>query len=164
QNYRLAFWRVASQDIDYRRFFDINTLVGLRMEDERVFEDTHALVLHWLNRGVIDGLRIDHPDGLRDPQRYFVRLAQAAPRAWIGAEKILMADEELPGSWPIAGTTGYEFTNLATRLFVDPAGEVILTEFYAEFSGESTDYPALAREKKHQVMRELFASDINRLT
>jgi (1->4)-alpha-D-glucan 1-alpha-D-glucosylmutase len=164
QNYRLAFWRVASQDIDYRRFFDINTLVGLRMEDERVFEDTHALVLHWLNRGVIDGLRIDHPDGLRDPQRYFERLAQAAPRAWIVAEKILMPDEQLPQSWPIAGTTGYDFANLATRLFIDPDGEVILTEFYAEFSGESTDYQALAREKKHQVMRELFASDINRLT
>src|SRR5262249_47437832 len=89
QNYRLAFWRSAKQDLDYRRFFDINTLVGLRMEEERVFSDTHALVLHWLRRGVIDGLRIDHPDGLRDPKQYYERLVKASPIAWIVAEKIL---------------------------------------------------------------------------
>ncbi len=81
QNYRLAFWKLAKQDLDYRRFFDINTLVGLRMEDDRVFADTHALVLHWLKDGVLDGLRIDHPDGLRDPQRYFERLAAASPHS-----------------------------------------------------------------------------------
>jgi (1->4)-alpha-D-glucan 1-alpha-D-glucosylmutase len=164
QNYRLAFWRTAQQDLDYRRFFDINTLVGLHMEDERVFFDTHALVLHWLGRGVIDGLRIDHPDGLRDPQQYFERLLKAAPKAWTIGEKILMPDERLPCDWPIAGTTGYDFLNRVMRLFIDPRAEGPLTEFYAEFTGESTDYAALARDKKHQVMRELFASDIHRLT
>ena len=88
---------LAKQDLDYRRFFDINTLVGLRMEDERVFDDTHALMLHWLKHGVMDGLRIDHPDGLRDPQQYFERLASTAvATAWIVAEKILMPDERLP--------------------------------------------------------------------
>lgn len=163
QNYRLAFWRTASQDLDYRRFFDINTLAALRTEDERVFADTHALVLHWLKGGVLDGLRIDHPDGLRDPQRYFDRLAAAAPQAWIVVEKILAADESLRDGWPIAGTTGYDFMNRVLRLFVDPRGEAPLTEFYAEFTGESTDYVALSREKKHLVMRDLFASDINRL-
>ncbi len=163
QNYRLAFWRTASQDLDYRRFFDINTLAALRTEDERVFADTHALILIWLERGVLDGVRIDHPDGLRDPQRYFDRLAAAAPEAWIVAEKILAADESLRPGWPIAGTTGYDFMNVALRLFMDPKGEAPFTEFYAEFTGESTDYVALARDKKHLVMRDLFASDINRL-
>ena len=81
QNYRLAFWRMAKQDLDYRRFFDINTLVALHMEDERVFNDTHTLILHWLDHGVLDGLRIDHPDGLRDPKQYFQRLAEAARAA-----------------------------------------------------------------------------------
>ncbi|HZZ28818.1 MAG TPA: malto-oligosyltrehalose synthase [Pirellulales bacterium] len=164
QNYRLAFWRMAKQELDYRRFFDINTLVGLRMEDEQVFADTHALVLHWLKRGVLDGLRIDHPDGLRDPQQYCSRLLQAAPQAWIVAEKILMPDESLPEDWPIAGTTGYDFLNRAMRVFIDPEGETPLTEFYAEFTGESTDYAKLAHDKKHLVMRDLFASDLNRLT
>jgi (1->4)-alpha-D-glucan 1-alpha-D-glucosylmutase len=121
-------------------------------------------MLHWLSHGVLDGLRVDHPDGLRDPQQYFDRLASAAPRAWIIAEKILMPHERLPESWPIAGTTGYDFLNQVLRLFIDPRGEAPLTEFYAEFTGESTDYPALAREKKHLVMRDLFASDLNRLT
>jgi (1->4)-alpha-D-glucan 1-alpha-D-glucosylmutase len=164
QNYRLAFWRMAKQDLDYRRFFDINTLVGLHMEDERVFKDTHTLVLHWLDQGVLDGLRIDHPDGLRDPQQYFERLAAASSRAWTVAEKILMPEEQLPDGWPIAGTTGYDFLNQVLRLFIDPRGEGPLTEFYAEFTGESTDYPVLARDKKHLVMRDLFPSDLNRLT
>jgi (1->4)-alpha-D-glucan 1-alpha-D-glucosylmutase len=164
QNYRLAFWKLAKQDLDYRRFFDINTLVGLRMEDDRVFADTHALVLHWLKHGVLDGLRIDHPDGLRDPRRYFERLKSASPEGWIVAEKILMADERLPENWPIDGTTGYDFLNRVLRLFIDPQGEAPLTEFYAEFTGEPTDYAALEREKKHLVIRDLFASDLNRLT
>ncbi len=164
QNYRLSFWRMAKQELDYRRFFDINTLVGMNMHDERVFADTHALILYWLKRGVLDGLRIDHPDGLRDPQQYFRRLKESDPNGWIVAEKILMPEERLPESWPIDGTTGYDFLNRVMRLFIDPRGEAPLTEFYAEFSGESTDYPALARDKKHLVMRDLFASDINRLT
>ncbi len=133
------------------------------MENARVFRDTHALIFHWLREGVLDGLRVDHPDGLRDPQQYFRRLATAAPRAWIVAEKILMPDESVPESWPIAGTTGYDFLNRVLGLFIDPKGESPLSEFYAEFTGESTDYPALAREKKHSVMRDLFASDISRL-
>ncbi|MCC7085014.1 MAG: malto-oligosyltrehalose synthase [Pirellulales bacterium] len=164
QNYRLSLWRTAKQDLGYRRFFDINTLVGLRMEDDRVFHDTHALIAHWLERGVLDGLRIDHPDGLRDPQQYFQRLAQRSSRAWIVAEKILMPDEAIPADWPIAGTTGYDFLNCVLGLFVNPLAAEPLSEFYAEFTGEPTDFVALAREKKHMVMRDLFASDINRLT
>lgn len=164
QNYRLAFWRAARHDLDYRRFFDINTLVGLRMGDERVFKDTHALLLSWVQEGVVDGLRIDHPDGLRDPEAYFRRLRQAAPRAWIVAEKILGHDEALPDTWPIDGTTGYEFANRVTGLFVDPAGEPGMTEAWAEFVGDvPRDLTALVRRKKRLVIRELFSADLSRL-
>ena len=134
------------------------------MEDEQVFTDTHALVLRWLGEGVLDGVRIDHPDGLRDPEAYCQRLHRAAPQAWIVVEKILEPGERLRDSWPVAGTTGYDFLNRVGGLFVDPAGEQPLTELYAEFTGESVDYPALVRAKKHQALHELLGSDVNRLT
>jgi (1->4)-alpha-D-glucan 1-alpha-D-glucosylmutase len=164
QNYRLAYWRAAARDLGYRRFFDINTLIGLRAEDETVFRDTHRLVLTWVQEGVVDGLRIDHPDGLRDPEGYLRQLREAAPRAWIVVEKILHPGELLPVTWPVEGTTGYDFLNLVAGVFVDPSGEKPLTDFYAEFTGEETDYPRVARQKKHLVIHELLASDINRLT
>jgi len=164
QNYRLAFWRTAARDLGYRRFFDINNLVALRMEDERTFADTHALVLRWLAEGVLDGVRIDHPDGLRDLEAYYNRLRRAAPRAWIVVEKILEPGERLPASWPVAGTTGYDFLNRVGGLFVDPDGEQPLSELYAEVTGEPVDYPSLVREKKHQALHELLGSDVNRLT
>jgi (1->4)-alpha-D-glucan 1-alpha-D-glucosylmutase len=164
QNYRLAFWRTAGRDLGYRRFFDINTLVGLRVEDERVFTDTHALIIEWLSKEILDGVRVDHPDGLRDPKEYFERLHKAAPRAWIVAEKILEPGERLPSSWPIAGTTGYDFIYRLNNLFVDPAGEAPLTDFYREFTSEPTDFSAVVYDKKHLIMREILGSDVNRLT
>lgn len=164
QNYRLAFWRTAGQELDYRRFFDINTLISLRMEDDRVFADTHVLVLEWLRQGVLDGLRIDHPDGLRDPEQYFERLRQAAPRTWLVAEKILEPGEELPSQWAVAGTTGYDFLNVLGGLFVDQASEERLTRFYSDFTSQPPSYADLVYEKKHLVLRELFGSDVHRLT
>jgi (1->4)-alpha-D-glucan 1-alpha-D-glucosylmutase len=164
QNYRLAFWRTAGRELGYRRFFDINTLAGLRMEDERVFKYTHRLILGWLRTGVLDGLRIDHPDGLRNPANYFERLHAAAPDAWIVAEKILEPGEDLRPSWPIAGTTGYDFLFRSNCLFVDPAGEKPLTDFYSEFTGESADVRKVARARKEQVLRETLGSDVNQLT
>jgi (1->4)-alpha-D-glucan 1-alpha-D-glucosylmutase len=164
QNYRLSFWRAAAQDVGYRRFFDINTLVGLRIEDERVFEDTHSVILAWLAEGVIDGVRIDHPDGLRDPADYFRRLREARPAAWVVAEKILMRGERLRDMWGIAGTTGYEFMNRVTGLFVDPAGEQPMTDIYTRFTGEAVEWGSVLYEKKQQVMREVLGSDLNRLT
>lgn len=163
QNFRPAFWRTAGHELDYRRFFDVHTLVGLRIEDERVFADTHGLVLGWLRRGVLDGVRVDHPDGLRDPVEYFHRLRTAAREAWIVVEKILEPGEPLPADWPVDGTTGYDFMNLAAGLLVDPAGEGPLTEIYRETTGESADWPRMVREKKMLVLRELLASDVNRL-
>ena len=164
QNFRLAYWRAASRDLGYRRFFDINTLVGLRMEDERVFADTHFLVLRWLADGTLDGVRVDHIDGLRDPEQYLRRLHRAQPQAWIVVEKILEPGEALRASWPIAGTTGYDFLNTVTALQIDPTAERLLTRFYAEFTGEPADFSEVTLEKKDLVMREVLGSDLNRLT
>ncbi|HEX5431854.1 MAG TPA: malto-oligosyltrehalose synthase, partial [Bryobacteraceae bacterium] len=164
QNYRLSRWHTAARELVYRRFFDINTLVGIHAEDERVFADTHELILQWLGDGSLDGVRVDHPDGLRDPEQYFHRLRDAAPQAWIVAEKILQEGERLPSSWEICGTTGYDFLNLAGGLFIDPHGEAPLNELYREFTGEPVDFAAVAREKKALVVREILGSDINRIT
>ncbi|HEY2290937.1 MAG TPA: malto-oligosyltrehalose synthase [Thermoanaerobaculia bacterium] len=163
QSYRVAFWRTAGQELDYRRFFDVHTLVGLRMEDERVFADTHALVLRWLREGVLDGFRIDHPDGLLDPEEYLERLRDEALEAWIVIEKILEPGEPLRESWPVEGTTGYDFLNRVGGMLVDPAGEGPLTELYTELTGQGAGWADLAREKKLLVLSELLASDVNRL-
>jgi (1->4)-alpha-D-glucan 1-alpha-D-glucosylmutase len=164
QNYRLAFWRSASRDLGYRRFFDIDELIGLRMEDETVFAETHALILRWVAEGRVDGLRIDHPDGLRDPAGYFARLRASAPDAWIVAEKILEADEPLPSDWPIDGTTGYRFANLATGLQVDPAGERPLTEAWEAVADVGPGWEEIAAEARASVLVDLLGSDVNRLT
>jgi (1->4)-alpha-D-glucan 1-alpha-D-glucosylmutase len=164
QNYRLAFWRAASRDLGYRRFFDIDELIGLRMEDETVFAETHALVLRWVAEGRVDGLRIDHPDGLRDPAGYFARLRASAPDAWIVAEKILESDEPLPVDWPIDGTTGYRFANLATGLQVDPAGEEPLTAAWEAVADVGPGWEAIAEEARAAVLVDLLGSDVNRLT
>ena len=164
QMYRLAFWRAAKDELDYRRFFDITTLAGLRQEDEMVFEDTHALVLRWLVDGTLDGVRVDLPDGLRDPERYVRWLRERAPDAWIVLEKILEPGEVMPPSWPADGTTGYDFLNKVHRLLVDPAGEDAITAAYAAFTGEPVDYADIAYEKKRLVLRDVLAADLLRLT
>lgn len=163
QNYRLAYWRITSGELGYRRFFDINTLIGLRMEDEEVFEETHRLVLRWLRSGDLDGLRIDHPDGLLDPEGYFRRIQEAAPETWVVIEKILEGDEQIPATWPVSGTTGYEFLNRLNGLFVDPRSESFLVKLYQRLTGRGESYATLVRQKKLQVMNELLGSDLNRL-
>jgi (1->4)-alpha-D-glucan 1-alpha-D-glucosylmutase len=164
QNYRLAYWKTADQQLGYRRFFDVNTLIGLRVEREHVFEETHALVLDWLRRGVLDGVRIDHPDGLRDPAQYLQRLRQQAPDAWIVAEKILEPGEFLRESWPIEGTSGYDFLNVALGVLVSPDGMKRLNDIYEDFTGEPGLFPAISHDKKINVTQEALGSDVNRLT
>jgi (1->4)-alpha-D-glucan 1-alpha-D-glucosylmutase len=164
QNYRLAYWRTAGEELDYRRFFDITTLAGLRVEDERVFADTHARVLRWVADGVVDGLRIDHPDGMRDPEGYVRRLREASPDGWIVVEKILEPGESLPATWPVDGTTGYDFLNRLGGVLVDPGGEGPLTEAYASFTGSPTDFGEVVHANKHLVLSDVLASDVNRLT
>ncbi|HYM49407.1 MAG TPA: malto-oligosyltrehalose synthase [Candidatus Limnocylindrales bacterium] len=163
QHYRLARWQTAAWDLDYRRFFDINTLAGIRVSDSLVFLDTHRLVLAWLRQGVLDGIRVDHPDGLRDPREYFDRLRRAAPTAWIVVEKILAPGEPLPEDWPVDGTTGYDAARLVTGLLIDPSGERPLTALYQELTGERDAFAQVAYACKHLVMRELLGSDVRRL-
>ena len=164
QNYRPAFWRKAGSDLGYRRFFDINELAGLRTEQSEVFQAVHDLPVSWVREGIVHGLRVDHPDGLRGPTEYFQRLRWACPDAWIVAEKILESDESLPAEWPVDGTTGYEFLNLVNGLFVTPGGRAPLSRFYEKFTGERTKVEALIRDCKRQVLRELLASEVSRLT
>lgn len=169
QNYRLAYWKTSGQQLGYRRFFDVNSLVGLRVEREHVFEETHALVLDWFKRGILDGMRVDHPDGLRDPLEYLIRLRERAPEAWILAEKILEPGEFLRENWPIQGTTGYDFMNVVGGLQIWPQGLEELTGVYQSFLGKDmapglSSYPTLAHDKKINVSQEALGSDVNRLT
>ncbi|MBS0003547.1 MAG: malto-oligosyltrehalose synthase [Thioalkalivibrio sp.] len=163
QNYRLAWWTTAAQDLGYRRFFDINDLAGLRVENPEVFDAVHALPIQWVRDGIVDGLRVDHPDGLRDPADYFRRLRETCPDTWIVAEKILEPGEQLPPEWPIAGTTGYDFLNRLQGLFVDPAGEDPMTALHQEITGESADFGEVVLESKHQILREVLGSELQRL-
>lgn len=163
QNYRLAYWRTADQELGYRRFFDINSLIGVRVERPRVFNATHTRVLEWLRSGELDGVRVDHPDGLRDPEQYFERLRGSAAQAWILAEKILQPNELLRSNWPIGGTTGYDFLNVCNRLLVHSEGLGELSEIYSNFTGQKQDFNALVHEKKLNVQHEALGSDVNRL-
>jgi (1->4)-alpha-D-glucan 1-alpha-D-glucosylmutase len=163
QNYRLAYWRTADQELGYRRFFDVNSLIGLKMERPHVFEATHSRIIDWLQSGVLDGVRIDHPDGLRDPQQYFARLRSRAPGAWIIGEKILEAGEWLRESWPIQGTSGYDFLNVCNALLVHGPGLREFSQIYAEFTQESADFQTVAHDKKLNVEHEALGSDVNRL-
>jgi len=166
QNWRLAHWRNATTELGYRRFFDVNTLAGLRVEDQRVFDRTHKLVLDWLARGVLDGVRVDHVDGLRDPAAYLDQLRRAAPQAWIVVEKILAVDEPLRGQWPIDGTTGYEFIRLCDQLFVDARGESALNALDVRWSGADAgeSWETRARDAKQQILKEVLTSERERLT
>jgi (1->4)-alpha-D-glucan 1-alpha-D-glucosylmutase len=166
QYYRLAHYRIARYDLDYRRFFDIQDLAALSMHDPGVFHETHALVLEWIKSGQVDGVRIDHPDGLRDPGGYFRRLRAERPGLWIVAEKILQPRERLPEDWEVDGTTGYEFLNEMGALFVDKEAEPRLNEVYREFLGgaEGADYKAEERGAKRLVLDDLLAAELRRLT
>ncbi len=176
QPYRLAHWRVAAEEINYRRFFQINELAGIRVEIETVFEDTHRLLLDLIRRGRVHGLRIDHVDGLFDPKQYLQRLqeraqAELAARGsngngngarlfWVVVEKILAAHERLREDWPIAGTTGYEFLNRVNGLFLDPAGEGALRRTYERFIDEPMHFEDTAYHCRRQVMDFELASEL----
>ncbi len=164
QNYRLAFWKVAGQELDYRRFFDITSLIGLRSENLFVFADTHEKMVQLVRDGSVTGLRVDHVDGLRQPAEY-LRLLRGAvgPDVYVVVEKILEHDEVLPADWQVDGTTGYDFAAAVSPLFVDPAGEVPLSELYESFVGEPRVYAAMVHHNKHLVMSEVLAADVNRL-
>ena len=162
QFYRLAHWRVGDEELNYRRFFDIDTLAAVRVEDEAVFAETHAVLLALVAEGRIQGLRIDHPDGLADPRGYVMRLFGASG-AWIVVEKILEGDEALPGDWPCAGTTGYDALARICGVLVDPAAESPLTSLYSELTGEPTDVAAVVDEAKRYVIEHGLRAEVARL-
>ena len=179
QSYRLAFWRVAADEINYRRFFDINDLAALRIEREPVFDATHALPLDLIERGWVEGLRIDHPDGLYDPAAYFDRLqAHCAERLglapavlgadgrptrpmYVVAEKIAAPHEDVPTTWAVHGTTGYRFANVVGAVLVDARAAERLRRTWRAFTGEQQPYPEIAYQGKRAVAREALAAELN---
>ncbi|MBF0423828.1 MAG: malto-oligosyltrehalose synthase, partial [Magnetococcales bacterium] len=170
QGYRLAYWRVAADEINYRRFFDINDLAALRMEEPKVFDATHCFLQDLISQGKVDGLRIDHPDGLLDPGGYFCRLQHLAGGSipvpgeplplYLVIEKILADHERLPDEWPIHGATGYRFANLVNNLFVNNAAEKLMTHLYHEFTNTDVDFDTMAYRAKKMIMHTSLSSEL----
>lgn len=171
QAYILEFWQNPNQEINYRRFFTITDLVGVRAEDPFVFEATHAVIFRLVERGVVTGLRIDHIDGLRDPLGYLQRLQERvaggsrgqAPPFYVIVEKILSPNERVSSEWPIHGTTGYDFLNAVNRLFIYPGGAADMERIYTQFLGEKTEYADVLYHKKKLVMASLLAVEMRSL-
>ncbi|MFD2094221.1 malto-oligosyltrehalose synthase [Blastococcus deserti] len=163
QHYELVDWRRADSDLNYRRFFAINTLAGLRVEDPAIFDATHQLVLQLVREGAVDGLRIDHPDGLADPKGYLERLARLSDDRWTVVEKILEPGEDLPESWKAAGTTGYDALTEVDQVLVDPGGEPALTALDTELAGGAVDYQQLVHDCKREVTDGMLGSEVARL-
>jgi (1->4)-alpha-D-glucan 1-alpha-D-glucosylmutase len=167
QPYRLAYWRVAADEINYRRFFDINDLAALRMENEAVFDATHRLVLELIAAGIVDGLRIDHPDGLYDPAQYFRRLQSRVGSSathlplYLVVEKIVARFEPLREDWPVHGTTGYRFANVVSGVMVDQSGRARLDRIYRSFTGNALEWRSVARESKRLVEDTSLAAEVN---
>jgi (1->4)-alpha-D-glucan 1-alpha-D-glucosylmutase len=164
QNYRLAHWSVVRSQLGYRRFFDINSLVGIRNEDPEVFAASHARIAEWLADGTIDGVRIDHIDGLCGPGAYLQRLRALAPEdTWIVVEKILADGEDLPAGWPVDGTTGYDFLSTMSALLIDPDGAARLAAIFAEYTGEPVDVAAARRRARLEVTSDALHGELSRL-
>ncbi|UZN05080.1 malto-oligosyltrehalose synthase [Cellulomonas sp. S1-8] len=165
QHYRLAYWKVADEELNYRRFFDVGTLVAVRVEDPDVFDATHRLILRLLHDGVVDGLRVDHPDGLADPAGYLERLRQATGGAWVVVEKILAGTEELPDDWATAGSTGYEALWRVQQTFVDPGGAALLGSVMHRLTGDVSDaFEAVEHTAKREVVDGPLYAEVHRLT
>ncbi|GAA4154764.1 malto-oligosyltrehalose synthase [Gryllotalpicola daejeonensis] len=155
--------RTWPDEVNYRRFFAVNDLAALRVEDRRVFDATHGEIVRWVEDGLVDGLRVDHPDGLRDPGQYLERLADAAHGVPIWVEKILEGDEQLPPQWPALGTTGYDALRLIDRVFIDARGEAELTRVADESAGAPLDWRAIAADQKREVARGMLHPDVARI-
>lgn len=163
QWYRLAHWRVADEELNYRRFFDIDTLAAVRVEDPAVFDATHALLLDLVGRGLVDGLRIDHPDGLADPGGYLRRVADRTGGAWVVVEKVLAGDETLPSEWACSGTTGYDALMRVGGLFVDPSGGAPLQALMTELTGEPADVHDAQEDAKREAVEHVLYAEVHRL-
>lgn len=163
QHYVLEYWLTAAALLNYRRFFDVSSLAGLRVEDSAVFSAVLGRALELVDHGVVDGLRVDHIDGLAAPSAFADRLRREAPDAWIIAEKILAMDEQLP-AWPIDGTTGYEFAAVMTTLLVDPQGMSEIVACYRDFTGDPLDFVEHSNAARRDVLGSLLAAELGRLS
>ena len=163
QWYRLSFWKVAAEELDYRRFFNINELISLRVEDEKVYRHTHALLGRLAREGKLTGLRVDHIDGLYDPVNYLKWLRRDHPEAYITVEKVLSLEEELPAPWPVQGTTGYDFLNYLNGVFCSREHERQFAQIYRRFTGIAASSAALMVEKKRLIIGKYMAGDIEGL-
>jgi len=171
QAWQLAYWKVAIESVGYRRFFDISDLIGVRVERPEVFELTHSLILKLVEENKVDGLRLDHVDGLLDPERYLLRLREAvdrrspaeAGRVALYVEKILAADESLPASWPVEGTTGYENLRWINSVLLDPAGLIRMEDAFRKALGRRLSFEEVVREAKREVLQELFVGELEGL-
>lgn len=164
QYFRLSYWKVANEEINYRRFFNINELISLKMEHPQTFDRVHQFILKFVEDGDIKGLRIDHVDGLYDPTAYLKRLRDYAPNAYIVVEKILELEEELPSFWPIEGTTGYEFMNFLNGIFVQTKNQRVITSSYQRFTKEIRSFEEIVHEKKRLIIQARMAGDVERLS
>ncbi|MCW0212327.1 MAG: malto-oligosyltrehalose synthase [Pseudonocardia sp.] len=164
QHYRVCSWKRGAAELTYRRFFDVSTLAAVRVELPEVFADTHREILRWVADGDVDGIRVDHPDGLSDPGGYLRQLRAAiGPERWLLAEKILGVGEELPVSWPIDGTTGYEALRELSGVFVDPAGAGLMTQFAAEHTGVKESSHAAEQRGRREVADTILAAEVRRI-
>ncbi len=163
QIFRLSYWKAATKEINYRRFFNINGLISLMVQDSTVFRHTHGLIARLLQDGTVAGLRIDHVDGLYDPKGYLTKIREILPAGYVVVEKILEPEEHLPDTWPVQGTTGYDFMNHCNRLFCDPQNQKAFSRIYSGFTGMKSPVEELAREKKRWIILEHMAGDVNNL-
>jgi len=163
QVFRLSFWKVAAEEINYRRFFCVNGLISLKVEDKHVLNHTHGLIFDLIQRRIVTGLRIDHVDGLYDPASYLQTVREKAPATYTVVEKILNLNEDLPRSWPVQGTTGYDFTNYVNELFCQKKNERPFSKIYTGVTGLKNSYEDVVRDNKKLMIQEDMASDVHNL-
>jgi (1->4)-alpha-D-glucan 1-alpha-D-glucosylmutase len=164
QHYRLVNWQLADDSLNYRRFFAVNSLAAVRVEDPEVFAETHIEIRRWFDEGLVDGLRVDHPDGLRDPKRYLDDLSALTGGAYVLVEKILEPGETLSADWATQGTTGYDALGLVDRILTDPAGQEPLDALESRLRGRAVDWAAMIHGTKREVADGILHSEVRRIT
>ncbi len=164
QYFRLAFWKVANEEINYRRFFNISSLISLKIENEEVFNRIHSLIFKLIKEDKIDGLRIDHIDGLYDPEEYLRRVRERIDGRYLVVEKILERDEKLPASWPVEGTTGYEFLNFVNGIFCKTSNENKFSRIYTHFTRSAVSFDEMVVDKKRLIINTRMAGELERLS
>ncbi|MDF5727714.1 MAG: malto-oligosyltrehalose synthase [Rhizonema sp. PD38] len=164
QFFRLSYWKVGAEEINYRRFFTVNELISVKVEEAKVFNNTHNLISKLVSEGKFTGLRIDHIDGLYDPQQYLERLKEKTGDTYITVEKILQPGEDLPKTWPVQGTSGYDYLNYINNIFCKTDNEERFTQIYSDVTGSKISFEQMVPDKKHLIIDRNLAGDIENLT